>query len=279
MADALLRSAKKEWGPLDKRLEDWCARVCGQVRFGPDRAAVREELEAHVQDHCDTLIQLGYEETLAAERTLAAMGDADTVGRALDRVHHPFWGWLWMLSRIAVGLAALAALVSLAGMPPSHTAQTDMTREQYAAYGGALDPASTDEGRTFLGYGAVPEPVIACGYTISAPYAVWWQEGEDRCHVQVVLAADTPWPWNQAPWSMAIGVEAVDSLGNVYPSHTEDGYRRGGVKTDEVEIWQTYFHFLYSEGVTTVGCPDWIELRYSHGDRPWTLRIEREVEA
>ena len=36
-------------------IRDFCARVCVQVRFTPDRAAISAELAAHLEDRADAL--------------------------------------------------------------------------------------------------------------------------------------------------------------------------------------------------------------------------------
>lgn len=85
-----------------KDFEYWCRDVLHCVRFHPDHVAIRKELKAHYEDHVKDLQRIGYEEALAESRALAAMGDAEEVGRGLDRAHKPWLGWLWEWSRAAV---------------------------------------------------------------------------------------------------------------------------------------------------------------------------------
>ena len=70
----------------------WRDSVVEQVRFRPDRAAIEEELTAHYEDHVKDLERLGYEQKLAEQRALRAMGDPVEIGRAMDRVHQPWLG-------------------------------------------------------------------------------------------------------------------------------------------------------------------------------------------
>lgn len=91
----------------------WVDAVCGEVRFRPDRKAIEKELRIHYEDHCKALEGLNYERPLAKERSLRAMGDPREVGRALDRVHKPWLGWLWEASRVLVLALAVLALVTL----------------------------------------------------------------------------------------------------------------------------------------------------------------------
>ena len=97
--------------------EQWCNAVTRRVRYLPDRESIAKELREHYDDHRLALLELGYEEELASERALAAMGDADEIGQAMNQAHSPLWGWLWSLSRLCLSLAALLALVTLLGHP------------------------------------------------------------------------------------------------------------------------------------------------------------------
>ena len=96
----------------------WVDAVCGEVRFWPDREGIAKELRVHYEDHCKALERLSYEPDLAAERSLRAMGSPQEVGRALDRVHRPWLGWLWVLSRVlAWGLGLCLCLLYTSPSP------------------------------------------------------------------------------------------------------------------------------------------------------------------
>lgn len=91
----------------------WVEQVCGCVRFWPDRKAIRKELWAHYEDHCRDLERLQFEPAQARQRALEAMGDAREVGVALDRVHKPWLGWLWEISRVILAGLVLLGIVTL----------------------------------------------------------------------------------------------------------------------------------------------------------------------
>ena len=67
-----------------------------------EREAIRQEINGHIEDHMEALRALGYDEWEAEERTIAAMGDPEELGKELNQVHSPLLGWLWLLSRWAV---------------------------------------------------------------------------------------------------------------------------------------------------------------------------------
>ena len=79
-----------------------------------ERAAIRAEIDGHIEDHMEGLLELGYEPALAEERTLAAMGDPQEVGRELNK---QYTGWPFvLLSRAAVLLTVVLCLQALLGL-------------------------------------------------------------------------------------------------------------------------------------------------------------------
>jgi len=95
---------------------EYCDRVlaCLHRVTGDERQAIRAELEGHMEDHVCALLDLGYPEELAEERTMALMGDPEETGRALDRV---YTGWAWViLGRIAFWITALMCVTALLGL-------------------------------------------------------------------------------------------------------------------------------------------------------------------
>ena len=81
---------------------------------GDERQAIRAELEGHMEDHMEGLLELGYSPELAEERTLAAMGDPKEVGRELNR-QYTGWGFV-LLSRAAVLLTVVLCIQALLGL-------------------------------------------------------------------------------------------------------------------------------------------------------------------
>lgn len=84
-----------------------------------ERAAIRAELDAHMEDHICDLLDLGYPPELAEERTMAFMGDPEEVGRELNK-QYPL-GWLaakW------AAMALTAVLVLLMLLPARQLAGT-----------------------------------------------------------------------------------------------------------------------------------------------------------
>ena len=120
--------------------QEYTDRVLANLRrvTPEERAAIREELDAHMEDHICDLLDLGYDEALAEERTMQRMGDPEEVGRALDRQYPLFW---LLVSRGAAALLALTAcavllspIVTLSHVWDNLRARTDPMSHMAEAY-------------------------------------------------------------------------------------------------------------------------------------------------
>lgn len=82
-------------------------------RVTPDeRAAIRDEIDGHIEDHICDLLELGYDEKLAEERAMSFMGDPVEVGRELDKQYPLRW---LVLGRVAVVLTVVLCIQALTG--------------------------------------------------------------------------------------------------------------------------------------------------------------------
>ncbi len=72
-----------------------------------EREEVRRELEAHLEDRMEALLDLGWslEETQA--KAEEALGDPVEIGKALDGLYSPLWLWL---DRLVLLLLAVALI-------------------------------------------------------------------------------------------------------------------------------------------------------------------------
>ena len=81
---------------------------------GDERESIRREIDGHIEDHIESLRELGYDEQLAEERALAAMGDPEEVGRELNK-QYTGWGFV-LLSRVAVLLTVMLCIQAFLGL-------------------------------------------------------------------------------------------------------------------------------------------------------------------
>ncbi len=70
--------------------------VLTQVHFFPDYKMIEAELVDHLESRREDDIASGSTPEEAREQAIANMGDALEVGQALNRVHSPLLGWVWL---------------------------------------------------------------------------------------------------------------------------------------------------------------------------------------
>lgn len=95
----------------DTRTREFCKQVCSQVRWKPAHWGITRELEAHIEDYMEELMEHGTSQEEAEQRAVAAMGDPADIGRQLDAQHHPLWGWLLRLTSTAMVASILFLIV------------------------------------------------------------------------------------------------------------------------------------------------------------------------
>ena len=78
---------------------------------GKEKAAIRKELTDHMEDHAQALMDGGFDEAHAIRVAVEAMGDPETVGKALNKEYPLLW---LILSRslLVVALLLLVLLIS-----------------------------------------------------------------------------------------------------------------------------------------------------------------------
>ena len=242
----------------------WVNAVCEQVRFRPDHKAIEEELRVHYEDHVKDLLRLGRSRELAEERALAAMGDAREVGRALDRVHEPWLGWLWKASRtllLALVLLTLAAaLQNSGGKNLLYRTQAEWNWEEPPASAVSVE---LEHGTLYAAPGDVTEED---GHTM-AEVRLWMKMRDP------LAALGGVWPW-QFTWRDDRGELSrfrYDEIARTWPESRCWNLVGKGTSSGWTRFRQTVL-------LTLDGPPRWAEISYPLSGQDWTLRVEWEAE-
>ena len=100
---------------MDKR--EYTRRVVAVMRHltADEMTAIRAEIEGHIEDRMEPLLALqGVDEAEAEQRSIAAMGDPEEIGRELQKHYSYFWLWV---DRILLALIVFVLLGSLCLAP------------------------------------------------------------------------------------------------------------------------------------------------------------------
>lgn len=91
--------------------EEYLKQVLACVKFKYDHNAIYFELLNHMEDRYADFIAEGMEEEQAKKAVLLCMGDAATVGEALNLAHSPVVGWIWLCLKRVLLLSILLCLI------------------------------------------------------------------------------------------------------------------------------------------------------------------------
>ena len=281
---------RQQYGP-----EGWLDLATADIRFKPDREAVRAELKAHIEDQAEAIRRrhpdLSEEE---AERQAAdQMGDPEEVGRALARLHRPWLGYLWRASQVAVALAV--ALTLCLGGPwlveqirlRGEIQEREPTLSDYYLWGedvfspGGPFAPEPEEGRPEITRTPLltvcPEETVELEdfrlrVTQASLWSFRWEDGREEWWLFWELeAAEVPW-LPLAP-EVAQRVRGEDSRGNTYAS-TLEGHGEGVpyILTNGNGGGLLSQRFRMSVSGMEPGA-EWFRLEYDRDGVEWSLTI------
>ena len=162
----------------EKRMQDWLNTAVSGIRFGPDRKAVEEELRGHFEDKVADLQRIFHiSQEEAEEMALERMGNAEKIGREMAKIHKPWLGYLWEMSRVLAWLCIILAVV--------------------LAIGGNWENPFFD-GKPARSYeepvGLEPEQVEVCGYSFRIMEVEYEPYGQNE-RMRLTVRATTPRFW------------------------------------------------------------------------------------
>ena len=86
--------------------------VCSQIKYKPARAKVAEELKNHIEEAKEEFVQEGWKLEEAEAKAVSQMGDAEAIGKKLNKIHRPKLDWkLLLLVIILIGFGLVVAIL------------------------------------------------------------------------------------------------------------------------------------------------------------------------
>lgn len=99
------------------QIKEFLNTVCEQIKYKPIRNSISEELENHIEESKENYIQEGLEEQEAEEKAIIQMGDAEKIGKKLNKIHKPKLDWRLLI--ILIILLGFGFLVAFTRISPS----------------------------------------------------------------------------------------------------------------------------------------------------------------
>lgn len=258
----------------------WCNIATAGIKYRPDRQAVCDELQAHLEDHRDALTAQGLGEKEATEQALSAMGDPKVIAPQLAALHRPFWGYLLQVSKILLIILLCLSLYPIwnyaAGL---HLDDTPDLRHfdiyDPASYGGdtrreALhlsqhEDSFSESGSTFTLTDAALITTTDDNGTVRAP----------QLYVRIRQTSLLPWTEHDnyfTYFSVTAWFSARDSLGNVYEGFLDPASGSHPMYTTGVQSGIfTYTHECWINDFPAEA--EWVEIFYERDGRSYKFRI------
>lgn len=71
------------------QIKDFLEKVCNEIKYKPIREEISKELENHIEESKEAYIHKGESEEIAINKAIADMGDAEVIGKTLNKIHRP----------------------------------------------------------------------------------------------------------------------------------------------------------------------------------------------
>ena len=79
------------------QIKDFLEKVCNQIKYKPIRESISEELENHIQETKEAYIREGLIPKEAEQKAVNIMGNAEELGKKLNKIHKPKLDWKLLL--------------------------------------------------------------------------------------------------------------------------------------------------------------------------------------
>ena len=242
----------------------WLDTATKEIRFGPDRRRVRQELEDHILDRMEAAEAKGLSGYEAEEAAVAAMGDPEPVARELGALHRPWTGYLWRLSQVLLVVLTLCVAANWTYFRNLWNSGSDWAPPE--------PPQDSPYVWQDLSLGE------AGGYHFTVPL-LFWEQWDDGTWSGTVVLRGSNWRfWEK--WNTASILEVRDNRGISYCNRTRAGISGGAAEG----IPQFYYYSQVQSSYTSVTTeirfdymPDpadlqWLELTV--GDETLTISLE-----
>ena len=299
---------------VERNVERWLNLAVGDIRFKPDREAVRQELQEQLEDKILDLMRIFPDMTRLEAETMALsqMGDAVEIGRELAKIHKPWWGYIWKVTHvIAVALALWMVLmwvavplwqfmpwrVDLESWYQTEFGQSEWEyvdecyltgKDPFDESSPWYDPAQPQTGviRTPLLTSKGGESARTERYRFEmGRYALWsfsdTEDPEEDWWLFSQLKV-TGLPWEPFSYDSATHISATDSLGNYYYNSYETYDLNMARGEDEGYVMvngggSSFLTQTFDVQIMPMATDiEWIRLDFERGGESWSLTIPFE---
>lgn len=115
------------------QINEFLNSVCEQIKYKPIRTSISKELENHIEESKESYMEEGMEEKAAEEKAINQMGNAEEIGKVLNKIHRPKLDWKLLL--ITLLMLLFGFLISFIKTVNSVTEDTQINyMQKYAVF-------------------------------------------------------------------------------------------------------------------------------------------------
>ena len=114
------------------QIKEFLNTVCEQIKYKPIRNSISEELENHIEESKENYIRDGLEEKEAEEKAITQMGNAEIIGKELNKIHRPRLDWKLLI--ILVVLLIFGFVISYVITENENTEMMQYMKEGVSEY-------------------------------------------------------------------------------------------------------------------------------------------------
>lgn len=109
------------------KVDQYLDKILSHVKYIFDHNKIEVELKNHILDKVDYLVEKGHKLAEAESIAISEMGDAEEIGKELNKQHNPIIGYIFSASKVLIVLLILVNIFSLFSVLQS----TFFTKDNY----------------------------------------------------------------------------------------------------------------------------------------------------
>ncbi len=74
-------------------IKNFINNVCKEIKYKPVKEGIAEELQLHIQEIKEEYVNNGMQDSVAEEKAVSQMGEAEEIGKKLNKIHKPKLDW------------------------------------------------------------------------------------------------------------------------------------------------------------------------------------------
>lgn len=121
------------------QIKEFLNSICEQIKYKPIREEISKEIENHIEDLKEKFIEEGNNEKISEEKAIKQMGNAEEIGKKLNKIHKPKLDWkLLVITIILLCFGFLVAFIKTSNTLTENSKDNYMMKYLFFAFVGLV---------------------------------------------------------------------------------------------------------------------------------------------